>query len=119
MLTGLLLKESLADLHVLDRLCITNTERWNVSNASADQPNVWTALSFEVDDAEADAVAEELSHTLKSPGWYIAARLGDEVIVIFPDRIFRYRRGDQIGRAGAQAYAWAIGIPPSQVDWGD
>jgi hypothetical protein len=119
MLTGMLLTESLVDLHVLDRLRITNTETWHVSNASADQPNLWTALSFEVDDAEADAVAIELSHTLKSPGWYIDARWGDEVIVIFPDRIFRYQRGDQIGKANAQTYAQAIGIPPSQIDWGD
>ena len=119
MLTGSLLKESLADLHILDRLHITHTETWNVSNASADQPNVWTALSFEADEAEADAVVEELSHTLKSPGWYIDAHLGDEVIVIFPNRIFRYQRGDQSSKADAQAYAKAIGIPPSQIDWGD
>jgi hypothetical protein len=65
----LLLKESLADLRVLDRLRITNTETWHVSNAAAHQPNVWTALSFEVDDAEAVAVAAELSHALRSPGW--------------------------------------------------
>ena len=119
MLTGLLLKESLFDLSALNRLHITNTETWNVSNASADQPNVWTALSFEVDNTEADAVAVELSHALKSPGWYIDARLGDEVIVIFPDRIFRYRHSDQTGKAEAQAYALTIGVPPSQIDWGD
>jgi hypothetical protein len=119
MLTGLLLKESLTDHHILDRLRITNMETWHVANAAAHQPGAWTALSFEVDAAEAEGVVEALSHVLKSPGWYIDARLGDEVIVMFPDRIFRYRRGDQIGKAGAQAYAQAIGIPPSQIDWGD
>ena len=119
MLTGLLLKESLADLRVLDRLRITRTETWNVANVSADQPSVWTALSFEVDDAEADAIVAELSYALKSPGWYIDAQLGDEMIVIFPDRIFRYQRSDQTGKAEAQAYAGTIGIPSSQIDWGD
>jgi len=119
MLTGLVLKESLIDLGVLDRLRVTKTETWNVPNASIDQPSVWTAISFEVDEAQADAVIEELSHVLKSPGWYIDARLDDEVIVIFPDRIFRYWRGDPAGKAGAQAHARAIGIPPSQIDWGD
>jgi hypothetical protein len=119
MLSGLLLKESLSDQGILDRLNVTKTETWNVSNASGDQPNVWTAISFEADDGEAAVVAEELSRTLKSPGWYIDARQGDEVIVIFPNRIFRYQRGDQAGKTEAQNYALSIGIPPSQVDWGD
>ncbi len=119
MLKGLLLKESLADLHVLDRLCVTQTETWNVSNVADDQPKVWTAISFEVDDAEADTVIEELSHMLKSPGWYIDARQAERAIVIFPGRVFRYLRGDGAGKAEAQAYAQAIGIPASQIDWGD
>ena len=118
MLTGLLLKESLFDLDVLDCLNITKTEIWHVTNAAEFQPVVWTALSFEVGTAGADSVVEKLSRALK-PQWYIDARLGDEVIVIFPDRIFRYWRGDHIGKAAAQAYAQAIGIPPSQIDWGD
>ncbi len=119
MLKGLLLKESLTDLRVLDRFCIAQTETWNVSNAADYQPKVWTAISFEVDDAEADTVIEELSHVLKSPGWYIDARQADRVIVIFPGRVFRYLRGDQSGKAEAQAYAQASGIPISQIDWGD
>ncbi len=118
MLKGLLLKESLTDLGVLDRLHMTQTETWNVGNAAEYQPNVWTAISFEVDDDQADAIAAELSHVLKSPGWYIDARLNDEVYVIFPQRVFKYRRGDQAGKIEAQVYARTIGIPASQIDWG-
>ncbi len=119
MLKGLLLKESLTDLRVLDRLRITQTETWNASNAADYQPKVWTAISFEVDDAEADRVIEELCHVLKSPGWYIDARQADRVIVIFPGRVFNYLRGDLAGQAEAQAYAQAIGIPTGQIDWGN
>ncbi len=119
MLKGLLLKESLTDPGVLNRLCLTRTEIWNVAQTAADQPDRWTAISFEVDDAEADALIEELGHSLKSPGWYIDARQGDQVIVIFPGRVFRYSRGDQAGKAEAQAYARAIGIQGSQIDWGE
>jgi len=119
MLKGLLLKESLVDLNILERLHITKIETWNVANAAEHQPNVWTAMSFEVDNAEADAVAEELSHVLDSPGWYIDAQQDEWVCVIFPDRIFKYQHGDRVGKAEAQAYAKAIGIPPSQIDWGE
>jgi hypothetical protein len=118
MLAGLLLKESLVDLDVLDRLNITKTETWHVTNAAEFQPAVWTAVSFEVNEAEAESVMAELSCALM-PQWYIDARLGDEVIVIFPARIFRYRRGDQASKTEVQTYALGIGIPPSQVDWGD
>ena len=119
MLKGLLLKESLIDAGVLNRLCITRTETWNVAQAADNQPNIWTAISFEVDDDEAGAITEELSHALKSPVWYVDARQDDWVIVIFPDRVFKYLRSNQTGKAEAQAYARAIGIPASQIDWGD
>ena len=119
MLKGLLLKESLIDPGVLNQLCITKTETWNVAQVADYQPNVWTAISFEVDDAEAGAITEELSHALKSPGWYIDARQDDWVIVIFPNRVFKYLRGNQSGKAEAQAYTQAIGIPAGQIDWGE
>ena len=119
MLTGLLLKESLIDLNILGCLRITKTETWNVANAAENQPSVWTAMSFEVEDAEADAVAEELSHALKSPGWYIDARRDVWVYVIFPQRVFKYQRGDRVDQVEAQTYAQAIGIPLSQIDWGE
>lgn len=119
MFAGLLLKESLSDLGVLDRLTIIKTENWDVPHAAEFQPKVWTAISFEADDAAADSIAEELSRVLKAPGWYIDARLAEWVYVIFPRRVFKYRRGEQAGRAQAQEHALASGIPPGQIDWGD
>jgi hypothetical protein len=118
MLTGLLLKESMADLGVLDRLNITQTETWHVTNAAELQPGVWTAVSFEVSDVDADTIVAELSRALK-PQWYIDARWAEWVFVIFPQRVFKYRRGDRAGKAAAQEHALASGIPPSQIDWGD
>jgi hypothetical protein len=117
-LAGLLLRESLADLRVLDRLRITNTETWHVTNAAEFQPNLWTAISFEVDDADAEGVIEELNRALK-PQWYIDTRWGEWVVVIFSQRVFKYQRGDQAGKTEAQTYAQNSGLPPSQVDWGD
>jgi hypothetical protein len=40
-----------------------------------------------------------------------------ESFVIFPDRIFRYPRGDAAGRAEAQAYGRQLAIPEPQLDW--
>ena len=118
MFTGLLLRESLSDLDILQRMTITKTETWHVANAAEFQPKVWTALSFEVSETDAEVVIEELSRVLKEC-WYIDARLDEWVIVIFPRRVFRYRRGDQADKTQAQAYALAAGVPSSQIDWGD
>ena len=119
MLTGLLLQESLQDLSVLDRLRIVKTESWDVLNAAEYQPEVWTAISFEVDDLQAEAVIDALSHALKTPGWYIDLRQADQVIVVFPEQVFKYKRGDAAGKSAAQDYARASGIPLTQIDWGD
>ena len=119
MLTGVLLQESLKELSVIERLRIIKSDSWEAANAADFQPRVWTALSFEVDELQAEAVIEELSHALKTPGWYIDARQADQVIVIFPERVFRYKRGDPAGKIAVQAYARASGIPLTQIDWGD
>jgi len=119
MLNGLLLKESLDDLRVLDLLRVIKTETWQVGNAAEGQPPVWTALSFEAPVGQADAITEALSGALKERGWYINASTDALVYVIFPRKVFRYPKGDGAQRAVAQAYARSVGVPESQLDWGE
>ena len=40
-----------------------------------------------------------------------------EALVVYPGKIFRYPRGDQAGRAEAQAYGRQLAIPGPQLDW--
>lgn len=117
-MNGMLLRESLANLSVLDLLQVTRTESWQVQNAAPNQPPVWTANWFEADDEHADALAEALSQALKPQGWYINAATQAWLYVIFPGRVFKYAGGDAGGRAAAQQYARELGIPESQLDWG-
>jgi hypothetical protein len=119
MLKGLLLKESLTDPRILDMLYITQTETWDVENAAPGQEAVWTAISFEADDDQADALAESLSRVLKPKGWYIDATLGNLIYIIFPKKVFKYVKGDQDQRAAAQAYGRLCDIPEDQLDWGE
>ncbi len=65
MLKGLLLKESLADAAVLDRVTVTRTETWQVKEPAPYQPPVWTALSFEADESRAEEIAGAFSRALK------------------------------------------------------
>ena len=118
MFIGLLLKESLADLSLLEILHITNVETWQASNAVAWQPSTWTAVSFEADEAQAEALAEQMSRALKAR-WYINASTASLVYVIFQGKVFNYPKGDLAQRQAVQAYARQAGVPDSQLDWGE
>ena len=118
MFTGLLLKESLADASVLDALRVTKTEVWDVENAVDWQPKRWTAVSFEGDDDQADALAGRLSRALK-PAWYANFSTETHAYVVFAGRFFKYLKGDGQARVDAQQHALSVGVPESQLDWGE
>jgi hypothetical protein len=118
MLNGLLLKESLNDTSILGLVHVTKTESWQVKNAAPYQPATWTALSFEAEEKQADPLVEKMSQALK-PQWYINASTATHVYVIFPSKVFKYRKGDSVQRAEAQRYGRSIGIPESQLDWSE
>jgi hypothetical protein len=100
---------------------VTLVSRRDVSaSVSAGQPLVWTFLDFEADDYVADSLARSLAQSLLADGgWYADFTVGDDHVVVFAGKIFRYRRGDQAGRAEAAGYGAAVGVPERQLDWGD
>jgi hypothetical protein len=68
----------------------------------------------------ADQLADALAAGLRAEGgWYADVTHGDDHVVVFADRVFRYRRGDTERRAEVVAYAHSVGVPPHQTDWGD
>ena len=118
MFKGVLLRESLKDEGILDLLRVTKTEVWDVQNAEGGQPERWTAISFEGESDRADVIAEAMGQAMK-PEWYASFSTETHVYVIFEDRVFRYSKGDGKARAEVEAYAISVGIPESQVDWGE
>jgi hypothetical protein len=116
MFKGLLLRESLKDEGILDLLRVTKTEVWDVANAEGDQPERWTAISFEGERDRADVVAEAMGQAIK-PEWYANFSTETHVYVVFENRVFTYSKGDAEARAEVEAHAISAGIPESQVDW--
>jgi hypothetical protein len=51
--------------------------------------------------------------------WYADFTVADDHVVVFAERIFRYRRGDTAAGAEAVAYGHKVGTPGQQLDWGD
>jgi hypothetical protein len=95
--------------------------RLDLSRDPSETLNAWTVLDFEADDdEEADALSQTLAANLEATeGWYADFRAGEDHVVVFAGKVFRYGRGDAAGRAEAQAYGCSVGVPEHQLVWRD
>jgi len=119
MFSGALIMESLRAGTRLPDLNVTVREiyRFRPEGTAAYQPDTWSVVELEVSDADAPTLAEALAGVLDQPGWYVAFRSPVETYIVFPSRVFRYTRGDEAGRAEAQAHGRTVGVPERQLDW--
>jgi hypothetical protein len=118
---GTILAESLKPGTVLDGhgMRVIRWSRYRVGEAATYQPPVWSAIEFEAPEDGGAALADQLAACLLSPGWYVNWSSHDEATIVFPGKIFRYRRGDAAGRLAAQEHGRRCGVPEPQLDWTD
>jgi hypothetical protein len=121
MIEGTLIAESLRVGTNLENLKLTvhKINRLRLADTTPEEPEIWTLLEFEADEADADNLAQTFADVLDDQpmAWYADFRSPAETFVVFPGRIFRYPRGDHAGRAEAEAYGRQLAIPDSQLDW--
>ncbi|EDY58944.1 MULTISPECIES: hypothetical protein [Streptomyces] len=99
-------------------LRLRKVSRVEVAGASGGQPPAWTLVEWESDGEDVGALADALAEALEPElGWYADFVAGDERVVVFAGKVFRYRRGDEAGRAEAVAYGRSVGTPEHQLDW--
>jgi len=121
MIEGVLIAESLkvgAELSGVP-LTMDSVLRVAATDATEDQPKAWTLINFQADQVEAAQLAERFAAILDAPGWYVDFHTDSDVYVVFPGKVFHYSRGDRVGREQATRYARTVGVPDSQLDWGD
>ena len=123
MVKGTLLAESLRIGAVLevDAFTVSRIFRRDVAaTMTRAQPGVSTFIEFEGPDEIADPLARSLAGTLlREGGWYADFSVGNDHVVVFADRVFRYARGDRKERRKIEQYAAAVGVPVQQIDWVD
>jgi hypothetical protein len=120
MLRGAIVAESLRLGAVMDAVPLIVHKLERIDAGVDEQPPHWTLLWFEVADADADRLAQELSNALDARGgWYADFHSDSDVTVVFSGRIFRYRRGDESERAKVADYARSVGVPDQQLDWAE
>lgn len=122
MFAGRLILESLrvgADI-TTPGLLIDRILRVAVDGTTSQQPDEWSIIDFRGPDETADRFAKQLSAALEpTHHWYADFRTGEDHVVVFPGRIFRYRTGDPDGHEEVVAYGRTLGIPDAQLDWGE
>ena len=117
---GVLIAESLRTGTRLEEVALTvrAIARADDGDTDAGQPLTWTFIEFEAPLEEAERLAAALSRSLDQRlGWYCDFRSPTETFVVFAERVFRYPRGDAVGRSEAKAHARSVGVPESQLDW--
>jgi hypothetical protein len=119
MLEGTLIAESLRVGTILTDLNLTvrKISRYRAGGTTPDQPSIWTVLDFEADESDARELAEVFAQVLDPSGWYVNFQSPADSFIVFPDKIFRYPRGDTAGRAAAQAHGRQLAIPDPQLNW--
>jgi hypothetical protein len=120
MIEGTLIAESIrtgAELGGV-RFVTRKIRRALAGDVTAGQPELWTLIEFEAEEADAEVLADALAKVLeKEHGWYTDFRTSEETFVVYSGRVFRYPRGDSAGRAEAAAYGRSVGVPEPQLDW--
>ena len=119
-IAGVLIAESLRTGTRLEDVALTvrAIARADDGDTDAGQPLTWTFIEFEAPLEEAERLAAALSPSLDQRlGWYCDFRSPTETFVVFAERVFRYQRGDAVGRSEAEAHARSVGVPESQLDW--
>jgi len=116
---GYVLAESLRPGSRIEELPLTlkKVERYEVQNATSDQPPLWTGIEFEFPELEAERVADALAAVLDERGWYADLQANGETFIVFAGRVFHYPTGDKGASSEARDYGLSVGVPAAQLDW--
>ena len=107
---GVVLEESLDDKSLLNLTKIVGTD----IDKLEEEDRVMTFHKIEVTDSERYQFIEKARQSIK-PGFYIHLCKGGKMCVIFKDKIFKFKKGQQSLLEKAREYGKSIGIIPEQM----
>jgi hypothetical protein len=121
MIRGVFIAESLRDDASLKfaELQVVAIKRQAPEDTTSEQASIWTLIEFVSTDSQAESIANAFSAALNETGWYADFHSDSESWVVFPHRVFCYKRGDKEQRKQAEDYGRSLRIPVSQLDWPD
>lgn len=120
--TGVIIEESLKQTDVLEKVRILSTKVETVTKEhSTPHLKQWTLHSIEVEENNAEQVANELSKSIRGGAihdtWYADYKNETTHFIIFPNKVFKVDRRSKEEYDKAKEYGISLGIPPHQVDF--
>lgn len=114
---GDIIEESLSDKSILKEVNIISTRIEKVTDEyQTPWLSQWTLDTIEVEDVNADSLAEKLSKALDSEhGWYIDYRNDKYHYVIFKNKVFKIDRSKKSDYDEMIKYGLSIGTPDYQL----
>jgi len=116
---GVIIEESLSNKKILDKLIITKTEIFPVTEKNKTPwLSKWTLHHVEIHPAIADKIANELCETINSKqSWYADFKNANTHYVIFKHKVFVIDRDKANQYQEAKEYGKRLGIPDYQLDF--
>jgi hypothetical protein len=116
---GVVIAESLEDRAVLQRLNITSTKVETVTpKHQTPWVRQWTLHTVEISEADAPAIASQISQSLDSRHpWYADFKSATHHYIIFRGKVFLVERTSKEQYDAARRYGISLGIPEYQVDF--
>jgi len=116
---GVIIKESLRDTAILDQLKIVSTEVEAVKEShKTPWLKQWTLHTVEIDEGDAQSVAEKISKALESKhDWYVDFKNEKYHFIIFRNKVFKVNRDKPEEYKEVKQYGVSLGIPDYQLDF--
>jgi len=116
---GVIIEESLENKELLG-LCKIVSTRIGVDNnpkTNAGEPT-WTLHQVKVLEPNLKEVLKQLSKNLKLPNWWADLSLGDEICIVFHNKIFKGKNYNLKFRKRVIDYAHSLNLPAGQIPLG-
>ncbi len=113
---GIIIEESLKYKEALNFVTVTDTKIEPVTEAhKTPWLKQWTLHTVTVPAANAEKLAEILSHSLDGDSWYVDYRNQQVHYVIFPNKVYRVDRSKPEQYEAVRKYGMGLGIPDYQL----
>ncbi|MEK9171131.1 MAG: hypothetical protein AAB823_00300 [Patescibacteria group bacterium] len=114
---GIIIEESLQDLEILWQLVISSTKVEQViPSHKTPWLKQWTLHTVEIDESNAQNIADKISTALDSEhNWYADFKNDKYHFIIFRDKVFKVNRNKPEDYEEVKKYGINLGIPDYQL----
>lgn len=117
---GVIIEESLINKNILKKVKIISTKVESVTpKHQTPWLKIWTLYTIEIPFNQVDEIANKLSEIIidNPSSWYVDFNNKETFYVIYPNKIFKWRKGDIDIIKKCKKYGISLGIPSYQVNF--